>query len=313
MERKFKVLISAHYLQRDIDLFRQDLLKHNIDFDMPDIKERLSEEQLLEIIGDYDGVICGDDYFTAKVLDRAKRLKVIVKWGTGLDSIDLEYARKLNIPVLNTPNAFTDPVADSVMALVLAFARDVIRRDKLMKDGVWLKTQGHSLVNKTIGVIGFGNIGRAVAKRAMAFGMNVVANDIRKISEDAIEEYGAKLVSKDDLLKKSDYVSLNCNLNETSYHLITKKEFKLMRPEAVIINTARGPLIKDDDLIWALENKIIAGAGLDVFENEPVPIDSPLLRMHNVILSPHSANTSPEHWMMVHKNSLKKLIEGLNK
>src|SRR3989339_1370791 len=307
----WKVMISAPYMQPMIDRFRPFFEENGVELFLPPINERLEELELLEIIQDIDGVICGDDRFTRKVLEKAKKLKVIAKWGTGIDSIDREAAAELGIAVHNTPNAFTHPVADSVLGYILSFARKIPWITTEMRAGRWNKIPCVALNERTLGVIGVGNIGKAVIKRAIAFGMRVLGHDIIDVNVDFIRETGIKMVSKDDLLKASDFVSLNCDLNASSYHLIAEREFLLMKPNAYLINTSRGQVIDEKELIKALQNKKIAGAAMDVFEFEPLPNDSPLKRMDNCLLAPHNANSSPEAWEHVHKNTIKNLMKEL--
>jgi len=301
---KYKVLITAPYFQLVVDQFRKRFEDSNIELVVPKVNERMSEGELIPLVGDIDGILCGDDRITEKVLDAAPKLKVVVKWGTGIDSIDKKAAEARGIPVRNTPNAFTEPVADSVLGYILCFARDIINLDRKMRDGIWIKKLTIALNECTLGIIGLGNVGSAVKKRAEAFGTRVIVNDIKEMDFDF-------MVSLEKLLKESDFVSINCDLNPTSRHLINKKTLSIMKPTAYIINTARGHIIKESDLIEALESKVIAGAALDVFENEPLPVDSPLLKMENVILSPHNTNGSPRAWENVHANSIKQILEIL--
>jgi len=278
---------------------------------VPKVNERLSEEELLVLIEDIDGVICGDDRFTEKVLMSAPKLKVISKWGTGVDSIDKETCNRLGITIFNTPNAFSEPVADSVLGYILCFARKLPWMDSDLKSGIWDKIPGVALGESVLGVIGVGNVGKAVIRRAVAFGMTVVGNDIVEVNTEFIKETGLELVGKEHLLSVSDFVSINCDLNSTSYHLVGDNEFARMKNTAYIINTARGSIIDETSLINALEGKLIAGAALDVFENEPLPEDSLLLSMDNVILAPHNANSSPSAWEKVHQNTITNLLKGL--
>lgn len=303
---QWKVLVTAPYLQLVIDDYRRIFDEHGIEIILPEVHERMSEEELLKCIKDVDGIICGDDRLTERVLAEAPRLKVISKWGTGIDSIDQEAAKKRGIPVRNTINAFTNPVADTVFGFMLCFARNIIDLNEKMKQGIWLKQLGHALNEFTIGVIGVGYVGKAVIKRAESFGMKVLANDIKDIP-------GYDLVSLEQLLKGSDFISLNCDLNPTSSHLMNKERFALMKPTAYLINTSRGPVVDENALIEALLAKKIAGAGLDVFEDEPLPADSPLKKMPNVILSPHNANAGSAAWKYVHVNTINNLIEELEK
>jgi D-3-phosphoglycerate dehydrogenase len=294
-------------LDRFSELFRQN----RIEVVVPSVDERLEEEDLLLWVSDIDGAICGDDRFTEKVLEAAPILKVISKWGTGIDSIDQEACNRLGIQVCNTPNAFSEPVADSVIGYMICFARHLPWMDREMRQGIWHKTPGKALRECTLGVIGVGNVGKTVVKRAMAFGIEILGNDIVEMQEKFLTETGIRMVSKGDLLQQADFVSLNCDLNLTSHHLMTIDKFKLMKRSAVIINTARGPIIKEEDLVQALETQIIAGAALDVFEKEPLSPDCPLLRMENVMLAPHNANSSPEAWEKVHHSTINNLIKAL--
>src|SRR5262245_53950520 len=211
-----KVIISAPYMQGDIDRFRGIFGDESIQLHIPKVNERLSEAELLPIIGDVHGIICGDDRFTRRVLLSAKKLRVISKWGTGIDSIDREAAHEMGIRVCNTPNAFTTPVADSVLAAMLCFARRITWMDRAMKSGQWQKIPGVSLSECTLGIIGVGNIGRAVARRAVAFGMAILGNDPKAPPPEFLTETGMRMVGKDELLTKSDFVSINCELNATT-------------------------------------------------------------------------------------------------
>jgi phosphoglycerate dehydrogenase-like enzyme len=194
---------------------------------------------------------------------------------------------------------------------MLAFARRQPWMDKEMKSGKWEKIPGTTLSECTLGVIGVGNIGKAVTRRARAFGMKVLGNDIVEIDHVFIAETGIEMTDLRTLLSSSDFVSLHCDLNPTSVHLMNSDTFALMKPTAVLINTARGPVVEEEALIEALQAKRLAGAALDVFEREPLPSDSPLLKMDNVLLAPHNANSSPAAWERVHWNTIRNLLDGL--
>ncbi len=306
------VLLSAPYMIPVVDRFRPVFAHYGVELIIPPVRERLEEGELLEYAGQFDGAICGDDRFTARVIERClPRLKVISKWGTGIDSIDRQAAQRLGVQVRNTPNAFTLPVSDSVMGYILAFARQIPWMDRAVKSGIWAKLPGYSLSERTLGVVGVGNIGKAVIRRARAFGMKILGNDIVPIAPDFILENGVEMTSLQDLLERSDFVSLNADLNPTSYHLINAETLAYMKPTAVLINTARGPLVDEPALIRALEEKRIAGAALDVFEIEPLPEDSPLRRMENVLLAAHNSNSSPAACERVHWNTIRNLLDGL--
>lgn len=311
--RQYTILFSAPYMIPILKRYRPLFARYEMDLIVPEVKERLEESVLLNLAGSFDGVICGDDQFTAQVLDAcAPRLKVISKWGTGIDSIDVAHASQLGIRVFRTLNAFTLPVADTVLGYILAFARRGPWMDQAMKTGRWEKIPGRSLSECTLGVIGVGNIGRAVIRRANAFGMRLLGNDIVEVPIDFVKEYHVSMVDLETLLRESDFVSLNCDLNPTSYHLINQKTLEWMKPTAVLINTARGAVVHEQDLIAALDKGKIAGAALDVFEQEPLPEDSPLRKMPQVMLAPHNANSSPSAWERVHRNTLRNLFIGLD-
>jgi D-3-phosphoglycerate dehydrogenase / 2-oxoglutarate reductase len=307
------ILFSAPYMIPFLERF-QPVFKHfELSLLVPEIHERLSEEEILQFAGQFDGTICGDDRYSKAVLEAClPRLRVISKWGTGIDSIDRQAAINLGIRVCNTPNAFTLPVSDSVMGYILAFARRLPWMDRGIRSGKWEKLPGKSLSECTLGVVGVGNIGKAVLRRARAFGMKLLGNDIVSIAPDFILENGVQIVGLQELLQDADFVSLHCDLNPTSYHLINSETLSWMKSNAILINTARGPIVEEVDLIAALQDGWIAGAALDVFETEPLPPVSPLLKMDNVMLAPHNSNSSPAAWERVHWNTIKNLLEGLD-
>ena len=310
---KNTVLVSAPYMLPFMDRFGPVFSHYDCELIIPDLHERLAEREILRYAGQFDGTVCGDDRYTRTVIEKCvPRLNVISKWGTGIDSIDKTAAEENCIQVYRTINAFTSPVSDSVMAYILAFARKQAWMDRAMKAGEWKKIPGISLSECTIGVIGVGFIGKEVLRKAHAFGMKLIANDIQEISKDFIKKFDIEMVSLDELLSRSDFISVNCDLNPSSRHLLDEKALKNMRPTAIVVNTARGPIIEETALVSALEEKRIAGAGLDVFENEPLPADSPLLEMDQVMLAPHNSNSSPKAWENVQWNTIKNLLDGLS-
>jgi D-3-phosphoglycerate dehydrogenase len=307
------ILLSAPYMVPYAERFRPVFEHYGLELIVYNVRERMDENELLAYAGQIDGAVCGDDRFTARVLQAcAPRLKVISKWGTGIDSIDQQEAARLGIQVCRTPNAFTLPVADTVLGYILAFARRLPWMDRAIKSGQWQKNPGRSLSECTLGVIGVGNCGKGVLRRARAFGMKLLGNDIIAIAPDFILENGLEMTGLEDLLARSDFVSLNCDLNPTSRHLMSTHTLSLMKPEAVLINTARGPIVDEAALVQALQARKIAGAALDVFEVEPLPADSPLLKMDQVMLAPHNANSSPAAWERVHWNTINNLLKGLD-
>jgi D-3-phosphoglycerate dehydrogenase len=295
-----------------VERFRPVFDHYGIELIVPAVQERMEEADLLKYAGQFDGAICGDDRYTPTVLEACSpRLKVISKWGTGVDSIDAQACSRLGIKLGRTPNAFTTPVADTVMGYMLAFARRQPWMDRAMKSGVWHKIPGKALSEMTLGIIGVGAIGKALTRRARAFGMKVYGTDIVEIDHVFITETGIEMTSLEYLLSNSDFISVNCDLNPTSHHLINPETLAYAKPGAILINTARGPIVDEPALVAALQSGKLGGAALDVFEFEPLPHDSPLLQMDNVLLAPHNANSSPAAWERVHWNTIKNLLDGL--
>ena len=309
---KYTVLLTAPYMLPFVDRFKPVFDSYDIELIIPDVEERMEEEDILKYAGQFDGTVCGDDRYSARVIEAClPRLKVISKWGTGVDSIDAEACSRFGVKLGRTPNAFTTPVADTVLGYMLAFARRGPWMDKAMKSGEWKKIPGKTLSECTLGVIGIGNIGKAVTRRAKAFGMKVLGTDIIDIDHVFISESGIEMTNLDTLLANSDFVSVNCDLNPTSYHLINANTLSKMKSTAVLINTARGPIVDEKALVAALSSGQVGGAALDVFEFEPLPLDSPLLKMDNVMLAPHNSNSSPTAWERIHWSTIKNLVEGL--
>jgi D-3-phosphoglycerate dehydrogenase len=216
-------------------------------------------------------------------IDQAKNLKLIIRGGVGLDNIDLEYARSKGIKVHNTPEASSVAVAELAIAMMLAIQRNIVRAHNTTKSGEWIKKQlkGQELYKKTLGLIGIGLIGTEVAKRAQAFGMNVIAHRLT----DQTSDY-AKIVNLDEVLAQSDIISLHTPITDETKGIINKETIAKMKDGVILINTARGKLIVDEDLVEALNSGKIRYAGLDVYHSEPLT-DSPLQNMENILLIPH--------------------------
>ena len=306
------ILYSAPYMIPLLPRYRPLLESLGMQLIVPEVHERLDEDELLSYAGQFDGTICGDDHYTPRVLEACSpRLKVISKWGTGIDSINRQVAEKLGIQVRNTPNAFTLPVADTVLGYMLTFARRFPWMDRAVKSGQWEKVPGRSLSECTLGVVGVGKIGKAVIRRARAFGMKLLGNDIIPIDQIFLSKNGVEMTSLEDLLARSDFVSLNCDLNPSSYHLMNANTFSHIKNSAILINTSRGPVVDELALISALQAGKLAGAALDVFEVEPLSVDSRLTKMDNVMLASHNANSSSKAWERVHQNTIDNLLDGL--
>lgn len=307
----WRVLVSAPYFLPVIEEYRARLETEDIELAAVPVRERLSEHELLPLVGTIDGAICGDDQFTERVLNAAPRLKVISKWGTGIDSIDSNAAAKLGIKVCNTANAFTDCVADSTLGYVLCFARRLPWMDRDIRQGLWAKPDAITLRECTLGVIGLGNIGKAVVHRACAFGIKVLGTDPVPVPATFVNESGLIVTSLRELLGAADFVTLHCDLNPSSFHLIGRSELAAMRRTAYLINTARGPVVDEPALIEALQGNQIAGAALDVFEVEPLPAASPLRHLDGCLLAPHNSNSGPAARRRVHQSTIDNLIREL--
>ncbi len=311
---RWKVLVSCPHLQKTIDRYWELFRENDIEIDLPSVTQAFSESALLKIIEKYDGIIAGDDEITAKVLEKGKKLKIISKWGVGIDAIDLKRAEVLGIKVSNTPNVFCDEVADMVMGYIILLARNLHVIDKKLREDDWsaAQIQGVSLRNKTLGVVGVGSIGRGVIERGRAHGMNILGHDIFPIEKSFLEKHAIEEVGLDTLLSTSDFISLNCNLTENNVHMIGEREFGLMKNTAYLINTSRGSLIDENALIDALRNEKIAGAALDVYEKEPLSVKSPLRTLDNCILGAHNGSNTIDAVLRVNDLAITNLIKGLN-
>ncbi len=307
-----RIAITAPYLQIEWEEYKD----HFAGFDViiPKVEERFEEDDMIRILGEgIVGIICGDDRITRRVIDSTDKLKVIVKWGTGIDSIDKVYAESKGIRVFNTPAAFTIPVSESTIGLMLSILRKIDENNRLMHSGKWVKPKGYTLNELTVGIIGYGNIGSEVAKKLSVFSENVIWHDIK--SDEELKKlnrtfYGRR-VDLDTLLALSDIISVHCDLNKTSHHLVNSDLLSRMKNGVIIINTARGLIIKEDDLIRSLIDRKISYVGLDVYEKEPLPVDSVLRKMDNCILLSHNTNSSFVSWRNVHLNSISMLKSNI--
>ncbi len=309
---RWRVVVTAPYARPCIDTYRQVLEAAGCDVVTACATERLDEEQLLELLPGTHGIICGDDRMTARVLAASPDLRVISKWGTGIDSIDIGEARRRGIVVCNTPNAFSEPVADTVLGYALMATRQLDRMNDDMHRGIWRKPQLLSLSEQTLGIVGVGNCGRAVARRAASFGARILGADVVDIDAHVMETTGLEQVPLETLLSTADIVSLNCTLNASSRHLLNAERLALMKPTAFLINTSRGPVIDERALEDALVAGRLAGAALDVFEEEPLPDRSRLRGLPNCWLAPHNANSSIVAANRVHERTLRALLGALS-
>jgi D-3-phosphoglycerate dehydrogenase/(S)-sulfolactate dehydrogenase len=269
-----------------------------------------TEEELIGLLQGIDGAIVSTDPFTARVIRAADLLKVISRTGVGYDAVDVPAATARGIMVTTTPGVNRHAVADWALALILCCARKVPENLAEVQRGAWARYEGMDLDGKTLGVVGLGTIGKEVAKRAKAFGMRLLAHDLVQDLPFA-EGQGIAYVSLEDLLRQGDFVSIHCFLNKATRHLINAERLALMKPTAFLINTARGGIVDTEALYQALHAKRIAGAGLDVFEGEPLRADSPLRALENVYLSPHCAGSTADARQRSGTMAAENLIRGL--
>jgi phosphoglycerate dehydrogenase-like enzyme len=288
----WKILITARTLnvesvgRRALDLLRGA----GCDLVHPPKYGPLTEAELLAQLEGIDAVFASMDKFTSAVLasKQAAQLKLISRWGVGYDAIDVPAATQNGIVVAYTPGLLNDAVADYAMALLFALARRVHEGHLTMREGKWISGWGHDIGGKTLGIVGCGRIGQAVAKRASGFAMRLLGHDVAP-HPDA-KQLGIEFVSLDRLLAESDFISLHCALTPDTRGLIGETQLRKMKPSAYLVNTARGAVIDEAALLRALKENWIAGAALDAFVVEPLPADHPLRGAPNLLLTPHQAS-----------------------
>lgn len=293
-----------------------DALRNSFQVTYPE-KGRYSRDELLSIIPEFDGILVTSHRMDAQMIKAAKNLKIISVYGAGYDNVDIDEASRHNILVANAPESVTESTAELAFGLMLAVMRRIAECDRKLrcdKNFRWsmMTNLGTNLYGKTLGIIGMGRIGRAVARRAKAFGMDIYYHNRRRLDESIEKELGASYYTLDELLEKSDVVSLNVPLTEETYHLIGKKQLDRMKPSAFIINTSRGAVIDEKVLVKYLQEGRIAGAGLDVFEHEP-KIPQELLKLDRVVLTPHIGTSTLEartHMAEVASRNIVDYFEG---
>ena len=288
-----------------------DLLKKNFSVE---VRDKISHEELLEIIPKFDALIVRSaSKVTADVLERATNLKIIGRAGVGVDNIDIQAATERGIIVINSPDGNTIAATEHTFAMMLAVSRNIPQANQTMHAGGWdrKKFVGVELRNKTLGIIGLGRIGAGVAKRAQSFDMNVVAYD-PFVSVERAKNLGVTLIELDELFKTADFITVHMPLTNKTKDMIALTQMKTMKPTVRLINCARGGIINEQDLATALTEKIIAGAAIDVFENEPLDVDSPLRKLSNIILTPHLGASTVEAQIGVSVDVAKGIIDALN-
>ena len=292
LRRRPHVFVTRLIPERGLEMLREHCEVEVWPDELPPSKEALKEK-----VRDCEGLLTMlSDPIDAEVIAAAPKLKVISQYAVGVDNIDIAEATRRGIPVGHTPGVLTEATADLAFALLMAAARRVVEGADYVRAGKW-KTWGPTLLlgadvwGATLGIVGFGRIGQAVARRGVGFRMRVLAYDPRP-DEEAAVSIGVELLDLDALLRESDFVSLHTPLTEETYHMIGERELKLMKPTAILINTARGPVVDPKALYRALKEGWIARAALDVTEPEPIPMDHPLLGLQNCLIVPHIGSAS---------------------
>lgn len=293
MKPEFKVLVTTKLFALDTDEPIRMLEEAGCEVAMSPFRYPIKAGEMATIIKGVDGLIVGGDVVDRAAIDAADKLKVICMHGIGLDLIDVEHARSKGIVVENLPGINADAVAELALGLIIALARNFVEADRQFREGHWRRQVGSELIGKTVGIIGLGAIGKALARKSRCLGMEVIAYNRSK--DDAfVAEHGVRYVEMEELMAKSDFISLNVPHTPETHYIVDAARIALMKRTAYLINTSRGGLIDEDALYIALKEGRIAGAALDVFENEPVLGTSPFAELPNCILTPHMGGQTKE-------------------
>jgi glyoxylate reductase len=307
------------FLTRTLHSFALKTLKEKYQIEIHSGKIPIPLTKLRSKIRDVEGLICFPyDIINKDTMECAKNLKVISTYSVGFDHIDTEHAKKKKIRVGYTPEVLTDATADLAFSLLLDISRRVSEGDRIIRDGRWKEIFGASdyvgndLQGKTIGIFGLGRIGGTLAKRAKAFDMKILYYNRKRVSKSKEKSLNVKYVSFEKLISQSDFISIHVPHTKETDHLFNMKIFKKMKKSAFLINTSRGKIVNEKDLVIALNKKIISGAGLDVFESEPIKKSNPLTKLQNVVLAPHIGSSTKETRIKMAKITVKNLILGMN-
>ncbi|MDP6303556.1 MAG: D-glycerate dehydrogenase [Candidatus Nitrosopelagicus sp.] len=313
MKKRFNVLVTRRLHKSALDELEKkcNVFLHNGKIPIP-------KKNLINKIKDMDGLICHPyDTIDKKVIKNAKNLKVISTFSVGFDHIDIDFAKSLGIKIGYTPEVLTNATAELTIGLILDILRRISEGDRIIRNKKWnvifgaYDYTGTEVSGKTIGIIGMGRIGREVAKKANGLGMNVIYHNRKPVSKSIERKLKAKYVSESVLYKKSDVISLHVPYNKDTHHLMNSKIFKKMKKTSFLINTSRGKIVNEKQLVTALKTKEIQGAGMDVYESEPVHRDSLLLKLENVVLAPHVGSSTNETRQKMSDITVKNLVFAL--
>ena len=306
------------FLTRTLHNFALKELKKRYQIEVHSGKIPIPKTKLRSKIKEVDGLICFPyDKINKEIIDCAKNLKSISTYSVGFDHIDTEYAKEKKIRVGYTPEVLTDATADLAFSLLLDISRRVSEGDRIIRDGKWKEIYGAfdyvgvDLQGKTLGILGLGRIGSTLAKRAKAFDMKIVYHNRKRISKSKEKSLNTKYVSFEQLITKSDFISIHVPHTKETDKLFSMKVLKKMKKTAFLINTSRGKVINEKDLVTALKKKIISGAGLDVFETEPINEKHPFVKLSNIVLAPHIGSSTKETRMKMAEITVKNLDLGI--
>ena len=282
-----KILVTAASLckNKESDAMKR-LMAFSDDLILNGKGRPLTEEELLDVIEDVDGYIAGTDQVTAKVIEKAKKLKIISRYGAGVDSVDLAAAKAKGIPVTNTPGANSQAVAELAFGHMLSLARKSEYQSKMLQDGTWVNVIGKQLLGKTVGILGFGNIGRRFAKMARGLDMQILAYD-PFLNKEFIEANQAKCCTLDEIYAQADVITVHLPLTAQTKHMINAEAIAKMKDGVILINTARGGILDEEAVYEGIESGKVWGVGLDAYEKEP-PMGSKLFHLDNVVSTPHA-------------------------
>lgn len=303
------VLVTCRQMQNELPQHLERIETLGYEVVAPELggRQQFTAAELLEYSARLVGIIAGDDQLDREFFEGAAQLKTVIRWGIGMDSVDHEAARLHGVSVRNTPGVFGQEVADAAFGYILNLARGYISVDAAVRRGEWPKWEGLTLAGRRLGIVGFGAIGREIARRAMGFNMDVVTFDPYVDNAPA----GVTTVDLDTLLSTSHYIVLACPLTPETFHLINSDRLNRMRSDAYLVNVARGPVVLEADLIDALNRGRLAGAALDVFEVEPLPLGSALRTLPNVVLGAHNGSNTREGVARASKVAVDFLLEEL--
>ena len=305
-----KVLVTCPPMLSSKEQFIPLFKENNIDVFCPDVTQTLSEDELVDLLPQFDGWIIGDDPATRRVFEAGKKgiVKAAVKWGIGVDNVDFDACTDLNIPITNTPGMFGSEVAELAIGYLVGLARETYLIDREVRSGKWPKNAGITLEHKTIGIVGYGDIGENLTKKAKAFGLNIIIYDPEF---NSVEDDEIKIYPWPENISNCDFIVFTCSLNSKNYHMFNKEVISRCKDGVRVINVARGGLIKESDLCDSLKQGKVHSAALDVFEKEPVSSNSYLLSHPLCILGSHNASNTYDAVSRTNKVAIEKLFNFL--